>query len=631
LSNSSIFAVSVLLTAIASLVLALFVYSKGRDKALNRSLALFSLALAVWTMAQGIGVLVGQKTAVLFWTRVQVGAAIFLPLFFLEFIFSLLNLRREKSRVLRLSRVIAVSLVVLDFTPLFVGDIVLQGFKYYPRLTFVYGFFAFWLIASFIYGFCYLVADLRRSAGDQYQKLLYVFVASLIGFLGGGTSFFPIFNINLPVVSHFTLPVYEAVAVYAIVKHKLLDITVYVRKGLVYSFITAIFTTFYVALLSLINNYFQDFGHINSIIATVGIVFCMCFVFQPLRDWSQSVIDNLFFKSLYDYQDIVKKFSQGISAMRRVEELEEFVKRKFENIFKVSNAQICLDDTLPKFNPFLIIPIESKGRRWGNLFLGHRLSGDDYNAEDKNLLETLAHQIAVALENIQLYQTLARSENLAALGTLVAGMAHEIKNPLAAVKGMTQVLPENLADPDFMASYTELVPRQLDRINGIVENLLKVGRAPKLTRRPVDINQLLQEVIDSHENLCRQQNITIYHKLEVLPVIEADADQLYQVFVNLALNAIQAMPEGGRLEFYSRVSADGKQVVVEVVDTGVGIAPEKLGKIFDPFFTLKETGTGLGLFMAIRVIQEHDGTIEVKSPVEGVGRGTSFSVILPIK
>lgn len=621
------------MTAIASLALAIFVYSKGRSSALNQALAFFSLALAVWMFAQGIEIFVAEKAAVLVWLRIQEGAAIFLPVFFLDFIFSLLGLRDSKKWVLRLSRAVALGFIILDFTPLFIKDVMLiEGFKYYPKLTAVYALFAFWLISSFIFGFAYLAAALRRSSGEQYQKLLYVFAASLVGFLGGVTSFFPIFNINLPIISHFTLPIYVGVAVYAIVRHKLLDITIYVRKGLVYSFITAIFTAFYVVLLSLANSYFQGFWQNNSILAALCIVLGMCFVFQPLKDWSQRVMDNLFFRSHYDYQETIKSFSQGISAVIRGDELDGFVKEKIKKTFKVDDAQICLDDSLPQFSPVLALAIESKGRKWGSLFLGRKLSGDDYDIEDKNLLVTLAQQIAVAFENIQLYQKLARSENLAALGTMVAGLAHEIKNPLAAIKGMTQVLPENITDQDFIVKYTEIVPRQLDRINNIVEKLLKAGRAPKSQRQIVDVNQLIREVIDFHANLCSKQDIIIFHEFKDLPVLEADPNQLYQVFVNLFLNSIQAMPEGGRLEIFSQREStiDGDGVAIDIIDTGAGIPPEKLDKIFDPFFTLKETGTGLGLFMAIRVIQEHNGTIEAISPAAKSGKGTHFRVVLPV-
>jgi signal transduction histidine kinase len=289
-------------------------------------------------------------------------------------------------------------------------------------------------------------------------------------------------------------------------------------------------------------------------------------------------------------------------------------------------VEIILGESKPSFTPRLTVPIMSKGQKLGDVFLGPRLSGEDYDNEDLSLLTTLTHQIAVTVENIELYQKLVRSENLATLGTMAAGMAHEIKNPLAAIKGMTQVLPENLGDKEFIKDYTELVPRQLDRINKIVENLLKAGRQPRLEKKATDLNQLLGEVLDFHENLCRQRDIIIRREFGPLPELCLDREQFQQVFINIIINAVQAMPKGGQLLVKSALVGD--KVMIKISDNGVGIEADQLGKIFDPFFSLKEEGTGLGLFTAFRIIQEHEGSFDVDSQV---GKGTRFSICLPIK
>lgn len=621
----SFFSVSVIFTSIASISLAIFVYSKGRNKALNQSLALLSLALAVWLFAQGMGSTAARPDLTLTWMRIQVGAAVFLPVFYLCFIFSLLGIEREKKIVIWASYLIAAIFILLDFTPLFINDLTLvRGLRYFPKLTFVYAAFALWLSASFSYGLGKLISVLRQSSGEQYKKLLFVFVAVLIGFLGGGTSFFPIFNIRLPVVSHFALPIYVAAAVYAIVKHKLIDITVYVRKGLVYSLITALLTTSYLLLLLLANNLSQKWGQYNSILVTIFTLFGIGLIFQPLRDRSQAIIDHLFFKSQYDYQETIKSFSEKLSSALRLEELNLLVRDGLLKILKAKEAEICFGDHPPTCDSVLIIPIESKGKKWGSVVLGPKLSGDDYSAEDGRLLSTLANQMAVAFENIQLYQQLVRSESLAALGTLAAGMAHEIKNPLASIKAMTQIMPENIGDQEFIGKYMEMIPRQLDRINHTVENLLKAGRAPKLERKSINVNVVLHEVLDLHVNLCQKQGVEIVRYLNDLPPIFADPDQLQQVFVNLILNAVQAMPKGGKLEVSGRVQ--NEQIIIQISDTGMGIPPDKLDKIFNPFFTLKEKGSGLGLFTAFRIVQEHGGVIEVKSQE---GKGANFTIRLP--
>ena len=612
-----------LLTSIAYFLLSLYVFSKGKEKTLNQTLSLLALAIAAWNFGQAMGEIEETKMRVLFWTRFNVGAVVMVPAFYLHFIMSLIDPRGKRKTVIRVAYLASLVLVILVMTPLFIKDVApIFGFKFYPQPGIAYSLFIVYACLIFIYSFMELVLTLRRLVGEQFRKVLYVFAAALIGFLGGVTLFFPLFGVNFPTLSHLFMPISVVMMVYAILRHQLLDITIFVRKGLVYSLITALFTGIYIIALLIL----QSFTRYNSVIATPLIVFGMVLIFQPVRDRLQLIIDHAFFKSYYDYQETVSKISQQLSTVLRTNELFTIIQTKLLDALKAKRVEILLGDAKPSFEITLTVPIESKGHRLGTLFLGPKLSGDDYLPEDINLLKTLASQVAVAMENIQLYQKLLRSENLAALGTMAAGMAHEIKNPLAAIKGMTQVLPENLDDKKFITDYTEVVPRQLDRINRIIENLLKAGRAPKPEKKEVDINHLLNEVIDFYANLWQKQKVEVCKKLMPLPRMLADPDQLQQVFTNLVLNAIQAMPDGGSLT----VDSQGREnlVVIKVTDTGLGIPADKLEKIFDPFYSLKEEGTGLGLFTAYRIIQEHGGSIDVESQEN---KGTTFSLCLPIK
>jgi len=538
--SMSFYIASLLATSIASFLLAVFVYLKGKDRTMNITLALFSLAFSVWTFAQAFGELLIDKRTILILTRINVGAAVLLPVFYLHFILSLLKLDLNQKNILRTAYFFSLVFVFLVFTPLFVKDIApAAGFKYYPAPGMVYPFFALYLLSCFIYGFARLVLALRRTSGEDHQRLLYVFVASLIGFSGGITAFFPVFNINFPVLSHLSLPVYVAITVYAIVKHKLLDISIIVREGLVYSALTVLFAVFYVLVVLIANYSLSRFIHLDPVMTALAVVFISVMVFQPVRDRVQGTVDRLFFMGEYRYQKTINDLSK---------------------------------------------------------------------------------------ENRRLFRSLLQADKLAALGTLSAGMAHEIKNPLAALAAMTQMLPENSSDDEFMKDYREMVPRQLERINRIVENLLRTGEAPSLEKKETDVNSIIGEVLELNSSLSRKKRIDVLAKLGALPAVFADPGQLQLVFSNLVLNAMQAMPHGGRIEIASWES--GGRVFVQIADNGVGIPADKLDKIFDPFFSLREGGTGLGLFTAYRIIQEHGGMIEVESQI---GKGTKFTICLPIK
>jgi len=221
---------------------------------------------------------------------------------------------------------------------------------------------------------------------------------------------------------------------------------------------------------------------------------------------------------------------------------------------------------------------------------------------------------------------IGQSEKLASVGRLAAGVAHEINNPLTGVLTFSHLLKEKTYLKDQDRQDLDVIIRETTRVREIVRSLLDFARAAPSVRRPVDLNQVISQTI----RLFRSQkdvNIAIEERFDAkLPQVAADPNQLQQVFLNLSLNAWEAMPQGGRLTFTTL--RDGDQAVVRVEDSGCGIPPEHLDKIFDPFFTTKEPGkgTGLGLSVSYGIVQQHGGTMLVESQV---GTGTTFTVLFP--
>ncbi|HSE92063.1 MAG TPA: ATP-binding protein [Methylomirabilota bacterium] len=240
----------------------------------------------------------------------------------------------------------------------------------------------------------------------------------------------------------------------------------------------------------------------------------------------------------------------------------------------------------------------------------------------------------------QLEAEVRRGETLAAAGRVAVGVAHEIRNPLGAIRGAVQLLQRELGDEPRLAEYTAVLLKEVDRVNRIIETLLDLGRPVQLQRVPLNLHQLLERVTLLHAEAAAPRGVTFVRRYDPsLPPILGDEDRLLQVFHNLVVNALDAMPRGGQLTLASRVSRDplyGKMdtgggqrtmVEVQVIDEGAGIPAAARARIFDLFFTTKDRGLGLGLALCHRIIEEHRGAIHVESTE---GRGTTVTCFLPV-
>ena len=231
----------------------------------------------------------------------------------------------------------------------------------------------------------------------------------------------------------------------------------------------------------------------------------------------------------------------------------------------------------------------------------------------------------------RLEEQLIQAEKLAAMGQMLAGVAHELNNPLTAILGVTELLRDRPGADDSTKRQLELTHRQARRAARIVQNLLEFSRPASPQKKPLDLNNLLERTLQLHEHSLRRNNIEVDFRLQHdLPGVVGDANQLIQVFLNLITNAEQAIREvrdSGRIQI--RSGQNGNQLAVTVQDDGVGIRPEALPRIFDPFYTTKRPGggTGLGLSICMSIIREHGGSIEAETLPAG---GSAFTIYLPI-
>jgi two-component system sensor histidine kinase HydH len=212
------------------------------------------------------------------------------------------------------------------------------------------------------------------------------------------------------------------------------------------------------------------------------------------------------------------------------------------------------------------------------------------------------------------------------VGRLAAGVAHEIRNPLSSIKGFATYFKERYAEVSEDQEIVKIMIGEVERVNRVIGQLLEFARPVSLSRSPVDIAGLLEESLKQIERQVTDRGCALQRQIaDDLGTISADPDRLRQVLLNLYLNALEAMEEGGRLSVEAERVDDGF-VCIRVVDTGSGIEADQLAHIFDPYFTTKSSGTGLGLAIAHNISEAHGGKITVRSRP---GRGTSVSLLLP--
>ncbi len=284
-----------------------------------------------------------------------------------------------------------------------------------------------------------------------------------------------------------------------------------------------------------------------------------------------------------------------------------------------------------------VVPLRANGRLLGSVLIGRKASRDAFSREELQLLATLGNAAAIALDNARLsgeletsQRIVARASRLSAVGTLAAGIAHEIRNPLVAVQTFLQLLPERLHDEEFLTSFRRLSLSEIGRIGRLIEELLNLTRSPVHAPEPCAMRGLVNDVVTLLEPQARRARVRLETIDAGVPAALIDIARMKQVFMNLLLNAIQASPPECLVTICIRaaIGADGQPVCrVEVHDEGTGIPPERRDDVFTPFFTTKDAGSGLGLAVAHQIVTEHAGEITF---VNRPGGGTTFVVSLPL-
>jgi signal transduction histidine kinase len=520
----------------------------------------------------------------------------------------------------------------------------------------------------------------------------------ILGWSGGFLYILPFLSIKAFPFGNFTIPLYCVIATYAILRYRLMDIHLVIKKGMVYSLSAGILASFFVVLVLTMTKYVSSAAGITSHTITIIAALTLAVLFNPLKNSVQRVIDKNFYKRTYNYFDVIRDVSHKLTTMFELNTINEFIantifdtlglnsiyvlnaasgrnceviyqrfnkytNKKKLNIaeqgnlthdselirFMIDSEDILMKDELPAFEEKIgqdgierirrelelcggeaAAPVFIEGQLALFLILGEKLSGDMFTREDINLLKTITDQIAIAAKNARLYKDKLNSEKLASIGMMSATFAHEVRNPLTSLKTFAQLMPEKYNDVEFREGFSKIVVGEIQKIDDLISDLLDFSAEKKSARiTEYDLVEILDETIAYAKGKLRldKKNIVIEKKYarESL-IMTGDVKQLRTLFTNLVTNGCQAMNGEGMLRI--EINPDGENVNVAITDTGQGISLNDIEKIFDPFVTNKETGTGLGLPISKKIVEEHNGSLHVESTLS---EGATFTVTLPVQ
>jgi signal transduction histidine kinase len=359
-----------------------------------------------------------------------------------------------------------------------------------------------------------------------------------------------------------------------------------------------------------------------------------------------------FFSYTFPLKDNKGRNIGGVSVLQNTSDMEEDVRKAKESILVIILVLIggTVTLVLSVTRRWIFLPISQLMDGIQNMAKGDLKTRIDLKRKDELFdLAQAFNQMAVDLRKAQerivrdaesrleLERSLQQSEKLATIGQLSSGLAHEIGTPLNIISGRAELLKRRFEDQKEAQKNLDIIVQQSERITKIIQQLLGFVRKKNPKQIPIHVSAILENTLDFLDHQIQKQEVRVNKDLEDnLLLVKGDSDQLQQVFLNLILNAIQSMPKGGELHLSTHskwclregMEEDQRRYVeVRVEDTGMGMQPEVLQKIFNPFYTTKDKGTGLGLTVSLGIVQDHEGWIDVKSEL---GEGSLFTVYLPV-
>lgn len=654
-----------LVGGIVNLFLAILVIYKNRHNPVHQIFCFLSIILACFNFFLFHYY---SRLFDIFWKRMVYLNASIMPAIAYHFFITLIDKNNGINKKIMWSGYFAGTI--------FLTSVLTPVFESYNRIWTLI--FIFVMFPYAIYG-AYLLFQTARTTNLPMERLRlnYLIYGSLAITFTGGIDL--IYGLHLSSIAN---TFYSLLAGYSIIKHRLLDITILTSKLVTIIVMAVVISGIFLFSIFFIGKPFNVL-YFSILISTIFTII----IYQPIKNEVINFIEQHIFKSKFAYQHAIYEFSHNMNSFLEENVLAQKLvnligeNMDFSNVaiwskeneiynIKKSQSQInckdiitedsCVIQAIKKYNiifkedllRFLkyedlsgdekdviksttntmdelkletIFPIARNNIILGFIGFSKKENNAFLYSNDIKMLQMLADQYAACLLNIQLQQELYRHKEMALLGRLASGIAHEVKNPLGSMKGAAQYIREELKEKNMKTEFADIIIEEADRLNSLIMEFLQFARPLKIEKRDADINSLLSQILKIIIKEDRFKNIKfIQNFANSLPVIKADNNQIKQVLYNLIINAGEASLDNGVVEI--NTLSDFYNIYVTIKDNGKGISPEVLPNIFEPFFTTKKNGTGLGLSIAKQIISGHNGTIRVES----IPCDTKFTISLAI-
>lgn len=626
-----------------------------------------------------------------FWVRILNFGAICLPVFFLQFIFSLLEIYHERKKELLVAYMLTSIFLCSNFTKLFISDVVPKfGFNYWLVPGIAYQFFVLMFIVYVFYAHYLMFKSYKKLGAQKRNQIKYVLLASTIGFVGGATTFPMAFNINIYPFGNYLIILYPTLIAYAITRHHLMDIEVVIKRTLVFAGTFAFVFGVFVGITLLITQFFGG-GRIVSLIISAILISAGL---RPIETWLVNVTNKYLFQKKHEYKEIIQDLADEVMVVWNLDQIANstlgILKKtiypevaaivlynkgadKYEaySSFGLEGKRIILDNEnkliqylkgfkdiamikkingiagvspevvkeMSKLKAVLCLPLMLHNDLIGFISLGKKKSDEDYSSEDLAVLRTLSKAEAVSISRSQILTDAAQSEVRAAIGTMSSGIHHEVGNPLNIIDTKIQLFLEKIKKGVF---------KNISKGDVVQECKKSLDEIIKQTKRISEITKKLANFAKPSKEI-KPELVSIPEEIEEALAVVGHELELERITIEkqLAPNLPRILADKRQMQqiFFNLIKNAGQaieetgkiiitayplndNVHMEFTDTGKGIPEDKMHRIFEPFFSTKgNEGTGLGLSIVRQLVWRNKGEISVTSKP---GQGTKFTLEFPI-